>query len=92
MTRQRLRELREANREFYLSGSSDGWNGTVDRIQHWRDGVNPADGNDEDAVMEDGNDGDTVMEDVQDSGDQSLSSLAPEDAQDWADPELPALP
>ncbi|CAO1602514.1 hypothetical protein XANCAGTX0491_006124 [Xanthoria calcicola] len=83
MTRQRLKELREANREFYLSGSSEGsherW---VDRIQNWRTGVNPADGND----------GDTVMEDVQGSSGESLSSLAPGDAQDWADPELPALP
>ncbi|KAI4222656.1 MAG: hypothetical protein L6R36_005989 [Xanthoria steineri] len=92
MTRRRLQALREANREFYLSGSSDGWNGTVDRIQHWRDGVNDADGNDGDAVMEDGNDGDALMEDVQDLDTESLSSLAPEDAQDWADPELGALP
>ncbi|KAI4264198.1 MAG: hypothetical protein L6R42_000684 [Xanthoria sp. 1 TBL-2021] len=74
-TRAMRRELVEADREFYVSGSTESWDGRrKDRVEGWR----------QDVIPNHGHDDDDAMEDVQDLGCQSRSSLAPEDALEFA--------
>lgn len=74
-TRAMRRERVEADREFYVSGSTESWDGRrKERVEGWR----------QDVIPKDGHDDDDAMEDVQDLGCQSRSSLAPEDALEFA--------